>query len=162
VPHASLSRTLTNALHARAQEKSAVMHIDVIATDIAIQLQKQYPDEASFLTEDDIKHHVSRHVVTPVASITRITRDLLDMCETLRPCTQTLKNARARKRRRGGDVPEDTLDPSDSASNVGSASQAVGGEADESVTMYLRTVNHVMQIYRLHSRLLQAPMSSQA
>lgn len=135
------------------------MHIDVIATDIAKQLQACYPEEASFLTEEDIKHHVSRHVVTPVASITRITRDLLDMCETLRPCMQSLKFAKSKRRKKTAD-PEDTdnLDPEDSCSNVGSTSQAKTVGEDE-VGMYLRTVSHVMQIYRLHSRLLQAPTS---
>jgi hypothetical protein len=78
------------------EEKSAVMHIDVIATEISSSLQEAYPEQASMLTEEYIKQHVARHVVTPVASITRITRDLLDMCETLRPSVATLSQRRRR------------------------------------------------------------------
>ena len=85
------------------EEKSAVMHIDVIATEIAQSLQDAHPDQADLLTEEYIKEHLARHVVTPVASITRITRDLLDMCETLRPSAATL----SQRRRRAAAAPED-------------------------------------------------------
>eukprot|EP00961_Rhodomonas_salina_P172438 2325351-Rhodomonas_salina.3 len=47
------------------EEKSAIMHIDVMATEISAQLCASYPDEAELLTEDYIKQHVARHVVTP-------------------------------------------------------------------------------------------------
>ncbi len=124
------------------EEKSAVMHIDVLATEIATALREAHPDERANITEDLIKQHVARHVVTPVASITRITRDLLDICETLRPTPETLQQQqqRRKKRRREDEAAE----------------EPAAAEQDD-IGTYLRTVGQVMQIYRLHSRLLQAP-----
>jgi hypothetical protein len=126
------------------EEKSAVMHIDVLATEITAALRAAHPGETG-ICEELIKQHVARHVVTPVASITRITRDLLDICETLRPTRETLQQQqqRRRKRRRDGDGGD------------GEAAEAAPEQDD--IGTYLRTVGQVMQIYRLHSRLLQAP-----
>eukprot|EP00961_Rhodomonas_salina_P203881 2751162-Rhodomonas_salina.1 len=133
------------------EEKSAVMHIDVLTTEIASSLQDSYPDDKDDLTEEHIKQHIARHVVTPVASITRITRDLLDICETLRPNVQSLQNKRRRVERRGQDQ------PSGPAAEDGGDDAEPKTSSEEEVGTYLRTVGQVMQIYRLHSRMLQAP-----
>ena len=127
------------------EDKSAVMHIDVLTTEIAASLQEAYPNDTDDLTEGHIKQHIARHVVTPVASITRITRDLLDICETLRPSVQSLQNKRRRTERKG----QEGADGGDDSEPKTSSEEEVG--------TYLRTVGQVMQIYRLHSKMLQAP-----
>ena len=143
------------------EEKSTIMHIDVLATEIATALQTAHPDAATELTEEHIKQHVARHVVTPVASITRITRDLLDICETLRPSVQTLQNRKRRperntderkQRKRGAAIEADTDNDSQACEDTDNKNCS-----EEEVGMYLRTVGQVMQIYRLHARMLQAP-----
>ena len=136
------------------EEKSPVMHVDVIATEIVQCLRDAYPDNEDELTEDLVKQHLARHVVTPVASITRITRDLLDMCESLRPTQEAIAQRRsdpAPKRRRTKQ-PEQDLD--DSVSSAGSAAERFN---EEEIGLYLRTVGQVMQIYRLHGKMLQPP-----
>ena len=148
------------------EEKSPVMHIDVIATEISQCLRDSFPDDQDEMTEDLIKQHVARHVVTPVASITRITRDLLDICETLRPSQTALERRRnepppQRKRRKKAQKMEETPTQEQEEDEVESiaGSSMEGGErcSEEEIGMYLRTVNQVMQIYRLHGKMLQPP-----
>ena len=147
------------------EEKSPVMHIDVIATEISQCLRDSFPDDQDEMTEDLIKQHVARHVVTPVASITRNTRDLLDICETLRPSQAALERRRnepppQRKRRKKAVTlpqPEQEQEEDEVESIAGSSIE--GGErcSEEEIGMYLRTVNQVMQIYRLHGKMQQPP-----
>lgn len=153
------------------EEKSPIMHIDVIVTEIAKSLHAAYPDAC--VMEADIKEHIARHVVTPVASITRITRDLLDICETLRPSQEQLVCRRKRRKTRGrpraaspapshDSLPDEDDEPR-RRSRARQAPPPVEDEAEEpafaeeEISMYLKTVGQVMSIYRLHSRLLQPP-----
>ena len=141
------------------EEKSPVMHIDVIATEITQCLEEAYPDNKDEVTEELIKQHVARHVVTPVASITRITRDLLDICETLRPSQAALERRRSepppeRKRRKKAQPKEEDIERDEVESVVSSVGERCN---EEEIGMYLRTVHQVMQIYRLHGKMLQPP-----
>jgi hypothetical protein len=137
------------------EEKSPVMHIDAISNQVSAALRDTYPDEED-INETTVKNHICRHVVTPVASVTRITRDLLDMCETLRP-RRDASGARGTKRNadRMTDAerePPCTGEALETTSND-DASDNQGGGGDNT-TLYLRTVAQVMGIYRMHHRLL--------
>ena len=94
------------------EDKSVVMHIDVIATEISASLRETFPEHAEALSEECVRQHIARHVVTPAASITRITRDLLDVCETLRPSVASLSRRKpaASQEERSGKRARDDAD----------------------------------------------------
>lgn len=143
------------------EEKSPVMHIDVIANQVAGALKDTYPDEED-IDESVVKEHICRHVVTPVASVTRITRDLLDMCETLRPTRESLMSSgggRGRKRAIMDDAPtpsRSTRPRTDDEMSVTSttADERDGDGSSDTAGLYLRAVGQVMGIYRMHAKLM--------
>jgi len=141
------------------EEKSPIMHIDVIADQVCEALAEKYPDDKN-ITDVMIKEHITRHVVTPVASVTRITRDLLDMCETLRPTRESLTAAkRAPKRRRKaitmGSAEDPPLEYMPMSPDTTSQDESDNEATADTTRMYLRTVGQVMAIYRMHSKLMQ-------
>lgn len=141
------------------EEKSPVMHINVIAHQVCSVLKESYPEECD-LCEDMVKEHICRHVVTPVASVTRITRDLLDMCETLRPTRESIEGAdRARKRPRAA-ITDGTETATHRQTDDDGISLRACDERDsegsvDTTGLYLRAVGQVMSIYRMHSKLMQ-------
>lgn len=148
------------------EEKSPVMHIDVICSQLSEALKEQFPDE-DVITDDEIKQHICRHVVTPVASVTRITRDLLDMCETLRPTKELLSQRKQQTKRPAIEDNECTTTIVSKKSKKQKRIQDNGDNCENncendndediapSIALYLRTVGHVMGIYRMHSKLMQ-------
>lgn len=139
------------------EEKSPVMHVDMISEQVCDALKESFPDSSDLFTSDLVSNHICRHVVTPVASVTRITRDLLDMCESLKP---TFDGLRPVKRRRGVRVinaPPTGVDEMETSGCL-TPSDVDEGETSSSVPdntgLYLRTVSQVMSIYRMHHRLL--------
>lgn len=144
------------------EEKSPIMHVDMISSQVCEALRDSFPDEKDHFTESLVKNHICRHVVTPVASVTRITRDLLDMCESLKP---TLEGMRMPKRRRAIRAIDTSLVSTDEMDVVKTTDECLTSNENDSETspycpenmvLYLRTVGQVMGIYRMHHKLLTA------
>jgi len=135
--------------------KSPVMHVEMIASQVCDALKESFVGQESNFTEEMIINHICRHVVTPVASVTRITRDLLDICESLKP---TLSSLRAGKRRRlDKSSSADEMDVVKSSDGVASSDELCGETPPycaDNTMLYLRTVGQVMAIYRMHHKLL--------
>jgi len=143
------------------EEKSPVMHVDMISEQVCDALKESFPAESDHFTSDLVSNHICRHVVTPVASVTRITRDLLDMCESLKP---TFDGVRPGKRRRGvrainapaavADEMEIAIAADECLTPTDVEESEMNSSAPDNTGLYLRTVSQVMGIYRMHHKLL--------
>lgn len=144
------------------EEKSPIMHVDVICDQVSKAIMEAHSGGDCNVTDTDVREHIARHVVTPVASVTRITRNLLDMCETLRPSAADLSHisfprAPKRMRRLENTMTDDAVpgnDRADDEISVASTSFDDSTANPDKARLYLRTVGQVMNIYRMHGKLL--------